>query len=509
MKDLVRRTCAAVLAGLMGAAATLGAAASAAAPASGTAATAAATTATTTTTAIAAAPPPSMPRSPATALRAGFSYGRFGAVAMYQPEGTPRDVTLLLSGDGGWNDKVDVMARDLAALGSMVVGIDAKRYLKAIDASRQDCTYMAADFEDLSHEAQKRAALAEYHVPVLVGYSSGATLAYATLLQAPAGTFAGAMSLGFCPDLPIHRPVCRANALVAHDLPQGRGIVFDPQPKLATPWVVLNGAADRACPTPAARDFVQHTGHAELIEVPDVGHGFAAERRWGEQFRASWQRIAAAATPPPVAAAAVADLPLVELPPKSGKAPLLAVMLTGDGGWAGIDQDLAGELSRNGLGVVGFNTLKYFWKARSPEEAAAALQRVIEHYAVAWGAERVLLVGYSFGADALPFLFNRLPESTRSRIRALALLGLGPAADLEIHVTDWLPGSSTRGQPTVPEVARIRQVPILCVTGGGEADSACGALTGRNVTALEIGSGHHFGGQYERIAKELLELASH
>jgi hypothetical protein len=39
-----------------------------------------------------------------------------------------------------------------------------------------------------------------YHVPVLVGYSSGATVVYAALVQSPPGTFAGALSLGFCPD---------------------------------------------------------------------------------------------------------------------------------------------------------------------------------------------------------------------------------------------------------------------------------------------------------------------
>ena len=62
------------------------------------------------------------------------------------------------------------------------------------------CQMIAADFETLSHQMQKQIGMSEYHVPVLVGYSSGATVVYATLVQSPPGTFAGALSLGFCAD---------------------------------------------------------------------------------------------------------------------------------------------------------------------------------------------------------------------------------------------------------------------------------------------------------------------
>ena len=57
-----------------------------------------------------------------------------------------------------------------------------------------------ADFEALSHQVQKEIGMSEYHVPVLIGYSSGATVVYAALVESPPGTFAGALSLGFCPD---------------------------------------------------------------------------------------------------------------------------------------------------------------------------------------------------------------------------------------------------------------------------------------------------------------------
>jgi hypothetical protein len=42
----------------------------------------------------------------------------------------------------------------------------------------------------------------------------------------------------------------------------------------------------------------------------------------------------------------------------------MAVVVSGDGGWAGIDRDLGEELAREGLPVVGLNSLQYFWKPR-------------------------------------------------------------------------------------------------------------------------------------------------
>jgi len=56
------------------------------------------------------------------------------------------------------------------------------------------------------------------------------------------------------------------------------------------------------------------------------------------QFRAAYARLAA--LPPPVAAAApeISDLPLQEVH-AAGPAQEFALLLTGDGGWAGLDQD--------------------------------------------------------------------------------------------------------------------------------------------------------------------------
>jgi type IV secretory pathway VirJ component len=188
----------------------------------------------------------------------------------------------------------------------------------------------------------------------------------------------------------------------------------------------------------------------------------------------------------------------------------MAVLLTGDGGWAGLDQELAARLAADGVPTVGLNSLKYFWTERKPEEAAQAVAKIMRHYLAAWNKQRVLLVGYSFGADVLPFVVNRLPPDLRARVATINLLGVDSNASFEIKIADWV-GSDDGGPQTRPEIAAIGGVPVLCVYGEGESDSICPDLPKTpehtRIALAQIGKGHHFSGEYATLAERILEFA--
>ena len=174
----------------------------------------------------------------------------------------------------------------------------------------------------------------------------------------------------------------------------------------------------------------------------------------------------------------VHDLGLVEVPASRGAdGDAMAVILTGDGGWADIDKGVAAGLAAAGVPVVGWSSLRYYWTPRTPEAAAQDLARIIEHYAAAWKKEHVLLVGYSFGADVLPFLVNRLPAPLLARISSVSLLGLSDTAAFEFHVSSWLGGGGDTRHPTAPEVARLT-VPVTCVHGADEEGLGLPGLEG-------------------------------
>ena len=444
---------------------------------------------------------------PAQAAEEKLSFGRFGQVTVYPPPAPPAQVALFVSGDGGWNKGVVDMARELAAMGSLVVGIDIAHYLKALEAGSEACAYPASDFEALGQFIQQKYRFEAYRPPVLVGYSSGATLVYAVLVQAPPGTFLGALSLGFCPDLDVRKPFCKGSGLAFSPGARGKGVVFEPAAHLESPWIALQGETDQVCDPPSTRSYASRVKGGSVVMLPGVGHGFAVPRNWLPQFKDAYRRILASAGPAagtPRTDAPVADLPLVEVPASGPASDTLAVILSGDGGWTSLDKDVGRALSLRGYPVVGLNSLQYFWKPRTPEGAAQDLERILVHYLAAWKKRRVLLVGYSYGADVLPFMANRLPPELSAKVALTALIGLSRSVAFEFHVAEWLGASSGRELPVLPEVRKLKGARIVCLYGEGEKDSLCRDLDPGLARIVALPGAHHFGGDYTAVAEAIL-----
>lgn len=211
----------------------------------------------------------------------------------------------------------------------------------------------------------------------------------------------------------------------------------------------------------------------------------------------------AAAQAAPQTVAPVDDLPLIEIPAPNGGGDLLAILLSGDGGWSGLASEVAATLQSHGVAVVGLDSLKYFWHERTPEEAARDLGRIIDHYVRQWHRPRVLLIGYSQGADVLPFMVNRLPADAHRRIVGMTLVGLGNEAFFEFHVSHWL-ATPTGGLAVRPEIARLRIGRVLCIHGTREDDSPCPTLQGEGLRSVELPGGHHFDGDYGQVAATIM-----
>jgi type IV secretory pathway VirJ component len=449
------------------------------------------------------------PETSCLAEESTFTFRRFGTVTLYRQKPHPARVVLFVSGDGGWNKGVVDMARQLTGLDALVAGIDIVHYLRQLAASNEACSYPAADFENLSHFLQKKLDYQTYVQPVLIGYSSGATLVYATLAQAPAGTFLGAISLGFCPDLAVNKRFCSGSGLSMEKGPNGKGIIFLPCTHLKDPWIALQGRVDQVCDPLVTERFAGRVAQGEIVMLPKVGHGFSMPANWMPQLRIALLKLSNR----PLAGAQVvdaglADLPLVEVPAAGSSSDTLAVIISGDGGWAGVDRVIAAGFADAGIDVVGLNSLKYFWTPRTPEQLGADLDRVLRHYLGRWKKSRILLVGYSMGAEVLPFAVNRLSAPIRDQVRAVALLAPGRRATFAFHLSSWLGGEDADGQPVEPEVTKIKGAQILCFYGRTETDSLCQLFDGGRVKITAMEGGHHFGGKYKTLIQAIVNQAA-
>jgi len=75
-------------------------------------------------------------------------------------------------------------------------------------------------------------------VPVLAGFASGGTLAYAALAQGATGPFLGGISLGFCPHLDTVKELCKGRGPEFSADP-GSGRLYKPAKTLEVLWKVL------------------------------------------------------------------------------------------------------------------------------------------------------------------------------------------------------------------------------------------------------------------------------
>jgi type IV secretory pathway VirJ component len=414
--------------------------------------------------------------------------GRYGEVRVAIPKGTPRGYVVLYSDAGGWTPEDQGRLDAIAAAGALAVGVDTDAYLARVAAVDAPCDQLVGDTEGLSRKLQREYAGAEYFFPILAGAGKGGALAAAILTQAPDATLSGAVSLDpwsvlqtshrFCPRVP------------------SRGDGGEPQhfqaPVLREFWTVALSPAV----TPETRD------HFETL------------RESSPQFEVRTlnappqpQLLASLVAPHlvPDDFASLAGLPLVDLP-ASSQSHLMAVFLSGDGGWRDIDKTIAENLQALGVSVVGWDSVRYFWRKKTPEQTAADLSAVILAYSAKWHSDKVALIGFSFGADVLPFVYDRLRPTIKPSVKLISLLSVGRAADWEIRVLGWLGAApSAEATPLGPAIQPISGKLIQCFYGDRDTGSFCPELAGRGAEVIEKKGIHHFDGNYVLIAHQILD----
>jgi type IV secretory pathway VirJ component len=452
-----------------------------------------------------------------------------GQVAAVRPRDIRkvRGVVLFISGDGGWKLGVVSMARRLGDE-ALVVGIPMPEWQRIAEKHPGSCWYPAGELEAMAQAVEKTYKFPRYVSPILVGFSSGATVVYGVLAQAPAGAFAGGVSLGFCPDLDVRRPLCaKGDWHPSFDGKRGASLL-PVRPDLpfhassSPSWIALQGKLDQVCDPEAVERFVARIPAARAILLPKVGHGFGVTRNWAREFDGAVESFLEAGSiwePPREAEIPSApnlapddirnkldslDLPLVVSWPRQAES--ILIFLSGDGGWMELDREVAAHLHRDSVAVVGWNTLRYFWEARSPEQFDVDLSRVIEALP---DSLPIFAGGFSFGAEVVPVSLARQthPSSPVARLGGLVLLAPGPYATFEVSPLDWIfENNSPTRFPVAAALQQEERLPILCLEPASGEKSGCPARPQPNLRHLRMAGSHHFGGDYATLAETILKF---
>ena len=415
--------------------------------------------------------------------------GTIPAPRLFEPDGAMSASIFLLSGQTGWSGREQALAERLQADGMLVVGIDLPAYLAGFEAQSRTCAYAVSSIESLSRQLQRRAGGEGYHLPIVAGIGAGGAMALAIAAQTPASTIGGTVAADPAAAIALAKPLCTPAAKV----PAGTGMTYGLKPGgLPNPVDILLGPDAPADGRDHAARLKQAHADIAVTSVDDA---------LDEAFLAAISGRARAE------AETLESLPLtvVDAEPRHG---LMALIISGDGGWRDIDRNVAAFLAEDGVPTVGLDALRYFWSERTPEETAADLERIIDRHASRFGAQRVLLVGYSFGANVLPRTVLKMDARYRDRIALVSLLAPETRADFRIAVTGWLgvEGEGSQGNPA-DDVRLFDMRRVQCVYGLSEASSACPLLKGTGVEILGLAGGHHFDGDYRGLTDHILRAA--
>lgn len=415
--------------------------------------------------------------------------GTIPSPRFYEPAGEVEATVFLLSDADGWNAAEEAEANALKAAGALTVGIDLPAYLARLDAERRDCAYAVSSIESLSRQLQRRAGLKTYHPPIIAGERAGGALALAIAAQTPVATIGGTAALDPDAEIALAKPFCTPASKVRTANGMRYGLKVGPLPN---PIDILRSPAISA-------DGRTHSDQLKA-QHPDIGVTDIDKPDGAALVRAIRDRIDAQH-------AALEALPLTEVPAAS-RQDLLAIIISGDGGWRDIDRKVAAYLAEDGVPTVGLDALRYFWTERTPEETARDLERIIDAYAPRYGTGEILLIGYSFGANVLPSAFLQMGPEYRQKTVMLSLLAPSRRADFEIAVSGWLgvEGSGKAGL-TADHVRAGDPGKVQCIYGLAEEESACHDLAGSAVEMRPVKGGHHFDGDYRALAQLVLRSA--
>ncbi|HEV7306187.1 virulence factor family protein [Ensifer sp.] len=428
---------------------------------------------------------------PASAEDAAKTYdtGMIPSPRIMLPTEKAAALVVLLSDAAGWTDKEQAIADTLTADKTVVVGIDLKAYLASLAKDDGDCIYMVSDIESLSQQVQRAVGTDAYQLPVVAGVGAGGAMALAIAAQTPPATIGQTLAIDPEEGIALTKQLCTPAEKVRKADRMVYGLTDGALPDRVSVVFTADAPADGRAHVAALV-----AKHADINQEDSDDDAYTT---LGDHLSDIIDSESNADNP--------FGLPLTVLEAKPTR-DTMAVIYSGDGGWRDIDKEVGDVLQQQGVPVVGFDSLHYFWSERDPQATADDLAKVMSYYRKHWNVRNVLLIGYSFGADILPRTFNLLPPGEKAHVRQVTLMALSHMVDYKVSVLGWLgaEGDGKGGDP-LDDIKRIDPALVQCIYGTDEEDDACPKLKGTGVDVIAIEGGHHFDEDYPALTRRVLD----
>jgi len=168
----------------------------------------------------------------------------------------------------------------------------------------------------------------------------------------------------------------------------------------------------------------------------------------------------------------------------------VAVLFSGDMGFrVGMGPKIAQRLVADGIPVLGVSSLVEFRHEHTPAQVQAFIAASARRALAFAGADRLILIGQSFGADMLQVGATGLPADLRSKVQMVALVVPGDTVIFRAspaELFNWAKPDAA----ALPTARRLTWASVICVRGAEETDSLCPRLDLPNVERVALPGGH-------------------
>ena len=191
-------------------------------------------------------------------------------------------------------------------------------------------------------------------------------------------------------------------------------------------------------------------------------------------------------------------LPLIEYR-STGNNDYYVIFLTGNGGLRNLAQSVIDYFNSKNVSVLVINTKKYLWKEKGPEQIACDLEKLVDQYNNKWGETKVVFLGYSMGAEVLPFAVNCMEDKYINELKDMILIGPWQKATFKVRLRDYL-FEVNEGEDIYSEFLKLKTKRAYVICDDNKY-SICHKDLERVLDHDFLEGGHHFGGAYLTLSR--------
>ncbi|WP_312768277.1 AcvB/VirJ family lysyl-phosphatidylglycerol hydrolase [Epilithonimonas sp.] len=180
--------------------------------------------------------------------------------------------------------------------------------------------------------------------------------------------------------------------------------------------------------------------------------------------------------------------------------------ISGDSGFNTFSKGMGDNLHALGYDVFALDTKSYFWEYKNPKKASHDIENYIKKQLKGRKNQQVIIVGFSFGSEVAPFIYNRFSSDLKSKVQKVFIIGPTTTNNFRIqYIND--DEADSQNLLVIPEINKMGNVPVMVVLSDDEftAFPYKQITLGTNYQMQHIAGDHHYGGNTKMLADFIIE----